>query len=577
MRVITYQIRLLEPALVTALEGDPNSAVAFRYLPGSVLRGTILAYYTRRFGEIANLADSPEAQHLFFDGTTRYLNGHPLAEDQSRQVHRALPTPLSWHVEKAKETPISDFALHAPMPGSHQQWQRVEQPFCCLLERTEASEEEDEDGNRVPHEISYRDQMILVSPARHVALHTARERKSGRPRQEDGAVYRYQSLAAGQSFIAHILWGRETDTPEGQQAFVDFCALLGGDDKQGVESKLGGARSAGYGRVKFEMIEAQEQTQSLENWREAPRAPCDKLLITLLSDALLRDECGQLTVDPRVVKVALENALDLTRGAFGEPQSFFRGTIVGGFNRKWGLPLPQAWAVKMGSVFVFDAPQVADPSAWEQKLRELEWNGIGERRAEGFGRVAVNWQNEAKLDLRKPQEKTPRAIIFGDTASQEVAERMAKRMLRRQLDDLIISQGNRPKLQQMPKNSQIARLRNVIHRELMQSQPGLSGVVEYLSDVKARRTPRQQYERARVGEASLLNWLEAKLQLGNADAWSQWFGFNSDQIKSIGSVSPTLTEQLRTEYLLRYLEVVLARATKQARDEDGERERRDRQ
>ena len=39
MNVINYQITLLEPTLVTALQGDPNSSVAFDYLPGSVLRG----------------------------------------------------------------------------------------------------------------------------------------------------------------------------------------------------------------------------------------------------------------------------------------------------------------------------------------------------------------------------------------------------------------------------------------------------------------------------------------------------------------------------------------------------------
>ena len=45
MKVINYRIDLLEPTLVTSLQGDPNSAVAFDYLPGSVLRGILIGKY----------------------------------------------------------------------------------------------------------------------------------------------------------------------------------------------------------------------------------------------------------------------------------------------------------------------------------------------------------------------------------------------------------------------------------------------------------------------------------------------------------------------------------------------------
>ena len=37
MTTITYRVTLLEPLLVTAVEGDPNSGVAYDHLPGSAL------------------------------------------------------------------------------------------------------------------------------------------------------------------------------------------------------------------------------------------------------------------------------------------------------------------------------------------------------------------------------------------------------------------------------------------------------------------------------------------------------------------------------------------------------------
>ncbi len=70
--------------------------------------------------------------------------------------------------------------------------------------------------------------------------------------------------------------------------------------------------------------------------------------------------------------------------------------MIGGFNRKWGLPLPQALAVRMGSVLVFKDPG-CDPTL----LDDLEVRGIGERRAEGFGRIAFNRQRVAQLEAKE--------------------------------------------------------------------------------------------------------------------------------------------------------------------------------
>ena len=93
MKTIIYRLTLLEPVLVTALDGDPNSAVAFDYLPGSVLRGALIGQYLR----VNNIspkqfnAGNDEIQRLFFNGGTRFLNGYPVERNQ-----RTLPVPESW-------------------------------------------------------------------------------------------------------------------------------------------------------------------------------------------------------------------------------------------------------------------------------------------------------------------------------------------------------------------------------------------------------------------------------------------------------------------------------------------------
>lgn len=282
MRVLIYRITLLEPTLVTALEGDPNEATSFDYLPGSVLRGVMIRKYLRANGWTELNASDPDTRRLFFDGTTRYLNGYPL----DRLDRRTLPTPLSWQREKGNESEIYDFAVDTP--DDEKQWQGVGKPFCSLGEH--------ENGKQ---------KVRLVQPDRHIAVHTARTRRFGRAMPADkidaskgdaqGAVYRYDALAAGQTFEAAILC---------DDGDVDQIKLwLTG------EETLGGSRSGGYGRAKLEFVREEDG----ENWREMGSTMTfdanGKLIITLLSNALLRDDNGQFVVDPSVVTDLLSQRL----------------------------------------------------------------------------------------------------------------------------------------------------------------------------------------------------------------------------------------------------------------------------
>ncbi len=535
MKVITYHVTLMEPTLVTALEGDPNEGVAFDYLPGSVLRGAVIGKYLRA----NNLTDLDAAdagvRRLFFDGTTRYLNGYPL----DRLGRRTLPTPQSWQCEKGNETHIFDFAAEMP-DADDKQWQVVSKPFCSL------GEQEDEDKQKVR----------LVRPDRHIAVHTARTRRFGRamptnvidPSKGDmqGAVYRYDALAAGQTFEAVVICDSDADVNR-------ILPLLAG------EATLGGSRSGGYGRTSF------HDAKVMDNWRETGNsfvADVDgKLIITLLSDALLRDDNGQFVVDPCAVTKALSQRLNVQLRL---QRAFLRGEAIGGFNRKWGLPLPQALAVQMGSVFVFDKPNCG-----ESKLRQLEAQGIGERRAEGFGRVAVNWHTEAELavDTTPPSRAIPIVTIPPGSDSERLLKQIVGRMQRRRLDELLVAKANEIEIVNPPSNAQLSRLRNIVHDELMKEAPNLQRVLDFLSSVRERSTARKQFERARVGRKMLLNWLEESLQVSNENGWKSLLGFQPTDACKAGGIGADLTDALRAEYLLRLIDAVLARAAKKRRKE----------
>lgn len=555
MKAIVYRVELLEPVLVSDIEGDPNSAVAFDYLPGSVLRGVFIGHYLSAH-ENGDLAQDATARRLFFSGQTRYLNGYPL----DRLGRRALPTPRSWQRKKGSEKKIYDFARTAPPDAFDEgvQWEPVNKPFCVVE----------------------RDQARLVKPERRIAVHTARTRRFGRAmpqqvidKQEDdqpGAVYRYDALAAGQAFEAVILCEDEDEATLRQWL-------------QG-EIKLGKARSGGYGRARLQLVNQAPQTKPwAEYQRQALNAALNEedegdepdeervalFVVTLLSDTLLRDDCGQYVVDAQATTALLQRELATE---LKPERAFLSERVGGGFNRKWGMPLPQTAAITMGSVFVYQVNAALD----RQRINTLLERGIGERRAEGFGRLAIDWQSEEELTLDELQPTPTVARAEPLTgAAQATAQLMAARLLRQQLDRKVAELANqigqaRGKqgfvMANPPRNSQLARLRGVIHEALRQSPPDLGKVEGYLKDIGERAAARRQFENARIEGTTLLHWLTATLQTAEA-VFRKRFDVESASLRGVGGSKPELTEKLRHEYLLRLVDAVLARAAKQAREE----------
>lgn len=253
MIAMTFSIYLQEPLLATTLAGDPNSSVSLPFIPGSLLRGALVAQYLREHSD-ADIAADPKLRALFLDGKTRYLNAY-LLDARGRAT---LPTPAAWHCNKDEESPVYDLSAES---RDDEDWQpqAVKKPF-CQLEKNEAT---------------------FYTPARQMNVHTQRDRVMGRAIEDSGAVFRYEALAAGQSFGGVVLCDNE-EAARTLESLLEAALFLGG------------SHNAGYGRVKIGAV------KRADSWQEVPLKPADlpskgKLVITLLSDALLRDANGQYT------------------------------------------------------------------------------------------------------------------------------------------------------------------------------------------------------------------------------------------------------------------------------------------
>jgi CRISPR-associated protein Csx10 len=507
MKALTFEIHLLEPLLATRLGGgDPNSAVGFEFIPGSAIRGMVIGRYMRQ-----NQANATDASFLrfFLDGRVRFLNAYPQAYGR-----RVLPTPLSWHREKdaGKNKPLHDFAVENPA-GDRWQWQRVEEPFSFLWVG--------EDGST---------KVELMKPDPCINIHTAREDRQ-RVTKGESTVFRYEALAPEQVFCGVVLADQEEDL-ESLKRWLPQDEVV----------HLGGSRLAGYGQARLQNVQIQEDWQEYTPVGE----DTDVIIVTLLSDALIRD--------PRTG--AYVATLTPVLGCTHE-QAFVRLRVVGGFNRKWNLPLPQTQAIQAGSVFVYHARDDL-----LKRLKDLEAASIGERRAEGFGRIAVNWHRAAEIQpMERLDPQPPLPLTLQDSQSIGLARRMVDRMLRQQLDRALIAAVNRFQIQNPPSNAQLSRMRIVARQALSQGNSQI--IIRHLKGM--RRAARDQFHRARIGSDRLDEWLESMAE--NVQGIWEVLGVNQRQIPIIGGVKPELTTDLALEYTVRLIDRVLRKAQKEAANE----------
>lgn len=486
MKAITYRIFLEQPLLATQILGDPNSSVSFTYIAGSQMRGMLI----HRYREAHNLAEAqvahnPDCRRLFFNGSTRFLHAYPLADG----ALRTLPTPRALLKRKNDESSTVYNAAHEEFDRQDAEagdtLKPAGKPFCIVNDDT----------------------LMLHEPQpNHVAVHVMRERAKGRAIDGQGAVFQYDALAAGQWFGGVILLDQDTDT-------VTLRGLLPGI------AWLGRSRSAGYGKVQIELGPEHNDT-----WREIGGTPpaCaagTSLTMTLLSDTILRGTEGQpaLMLDAATLSAYLGVPVTTVDGA----HSFSAVAPQGGFNRTWCLPLAQSYALAAGSTVVFTPTQALDA----RMVRRLEQQGIGERRNEGFGRVAFNWVDTVELTRSEgvPYSTSTARQPLSD-AGRTIARDMARRLLERRLDeeiarfvrDQVSDKGDVTK--SMPANSQLGRVRVLLRRAVREQRPL---VAVYTDLVDFKDAGKSQFEQARIMNTSLWDWLSGLLiEPPTRDVWS---------------------------------------------------------
>jgi len=544
MKAIRYRIDLEQPLLATSLLGDPNSSVSFDFIPGSLIRGMCIQHYLRQH-KVHNAAHNPDVQRLFFNGHTRYLHAYPLNTDQ----HRSLPMP---HV------------LSTPKHGdgttlyneSHMEWNDTEWSEVTNNGKTELKPVAD------PFCTVRNDTILRYRPNRTLQIHIQRDRRKGHALRATGRgeIFQYDALAADQSFGGIILCDTDSDADT-------ITTIL---QSQSV-FWLGRSRSAHYGRVRFHVADVDRGTSGREvhtPLRDLPaEEPCT---LSLLSDTFLTDAEGNALagVTAETLKVYLNIDADIN-----PTHTFTTINIHGGFNRTWQLPIPQLYALAAGSTITFTPRQTVSATM----VQQWEEDGIGARRAEGFGRLTVNWLTEMHYNSSEGKLHTLAARrVKNDLkpVSQQTAKLMAKRLLEKRIDQeiahFIETQVNNQvstatDTDGMPENSQLSRLNNIIRQALSTDTVSLETVQQRFGQFKP--TASRKFDSARLEGTSLSRWIDTLL----ANPQTVWDKLTVTAPDIAGYQTETTNERDLTEKTaLRLLSAVLSAPMQRRKDTQNE-------
>jgi CRISPR-associated protein Csx10 len=511
MKALIFTVELLQPLLSTGLEGDANIGISMNYIAGSVLRGTIIKISQKK-NDIA-LTE----RDLFFNGKVKFQNAYPLIKVRDN-YQRSLPVPLSWQREKDEKeedgTFIKDFSNTAKLKDH----KPLSNPFFAFK----------------------RNNIILKNLDTRLAIHTTRNVEKGRSDEDEGAVFRYESIVEGTKFSGAII------------SQYDNCLnqIKGWID--GKEVLLGGSRNSGYGKAKIVCDD------EIKNWKELQTTDATEIaqntgfLITLLSNALVRDANGHLQTDLIAQSLGLNDS-DISLIA---DSTFKRGELVGGFNRKWGLPLPQMLSIKAGSVFKFQANTKIEISKVETWIK----NGIGERTLDGFGQIAVNMNTSDSYQIAKESDSEIPQISFSSQA-KAVGESLAKNIVKKRLESDLNSKILKYKIEGRISNSQISRLRLHIREMLRGEKDSFTAFFDSLKNTAKNQLEETTKVTGEKHSGRLKKWIEEV--------------FTHQDIISTGKVSFGDTnkaeadgENFKKEFHLRLIDGVLARKAKEVRQND---------
>lgn len=423
MKYFSLELTTLSPVAIRA-DHAPSGVTNARYITGTTLAGSLAAVYRSYYGE-----QGSDFERLFLSGQVLFPNLYPAnskdieaGNGHTRKSQKAQDTPLSpiyplprtamsckrfpgflSHPGETINEPghgvrddLLDWAIFQLSDQSHESLVRLIDHRSCPDSMCRSSVIHPPGFYRRLGSNQVGQPMIQTGVNTRLQTHTGINRATGAV--QEGILYSREVFEENSRFQGVVKF---PDDDELARSFTNFVRQVG---NTGLV-RVGTGRTRGMGKVEL-VIEPLEDkqfsydlfTERLENFNrtmqkalqdakvQAEPAPF-YFALTLHSPTILRDSL--LRYRGHINEAALQELLGLPADSFASVYQTADVQRVTGWNDLWGTPRAQEIAIQSGSVALFGF-NAAPGEALYRALFQLEAEGIGERCAEGFGRVCIS-------------------------------------------------------------------------------------------------------------------------------------------------------------------------------------------
>lgn len=342
MYAMEYKVSLLSPVLLSVFT-DENITQTMNHIPASSILGAFAAEYIRK-NSLSAAHQDETFFNWFLSGRVIFSDAHLLLEKDG-QIRRGIPIPLFIQSIQGEDRIINRLKIEDPK----------------------------EKTKNIPGYGWFGEKTVLVrEPKRRIHFHHARtDRLAGH--SDDGLIFNYEALEAGQEFGGTICGSRED--------LEQFRGYFGPE----LSTRLGRSRKTEYGEVQIELFPVREVEYEEEIF-ERDGVEINEVIVSLRSPCILENEYGY--PDPSEKRFQMYLAEALGTKDFMITNCFAKTVKVETYLSVWGMKRPAVSALATGSTFRLEFAVLSDPI--RRRLAELAWTGLGERKHEGFGRLGFN-------------------------------------------------------------------------------------------------------------------------------------------------------------------------------------------
>ncbi|MBI3013676.1 MAG: hypothetical protein HYY65_01120 [Candidatus Tectomicrobia bacterium] len=386
MTADTLTLKAESPLALHRRRASEQFAPTLDYLPASSVRGALADLY---LAGVPERSQEPTFRDLFLSEVVRFSDFLPIPSDHHGLAHLMPATAVACkRFGNHESTSLTDGLLRfelasemeQPDPLEHNGWLYC--PDCRSVGRRERRDRL-ESGYYTSLEGFRR-----VTVRKRTITTTAIERASGTAAH--GMLFSHEVIEESDVHEDVLFRGVVTLPEELRSKLIEVAGY-----RQRIAVGYGRSRGlgqlsvAGWGAAPAERQTIADRWAALNEaartlWGLFERQPKGEYFsLTLQSHLALHDPAGEPILDGiKADDFKLPREADRRR-------SVLSAAVVPGWNAALNLPKPDTWALGRGSVLLFRLPPGYDGKPVIDRLQEIERESVGDRRAEGFGRMTA--------------------------------------------------------------------------------------------------------------------------------------------------------------------------------------------